>query len=232
MHVKLGRFVEPMENDKLIQTTLAHEFWRCTQAFHEFAYLIAILPDNSTKLQRLECYNAYVDFLSHLYEFYVGLMKTDNRYKVDANKGGTHIDAIFNAEVAKLFRNRKNRLLHGYKDSMGHRIDFYDCEIPLEFGKHFRFIRHRRNHADPKRAGDVSLKDFYEKYHKFIIILHEECRWLWQVDENEFDWIEIENFANEVVKSLPPHKKQNPTPQSRTLNLRRAINTLLSPKKK
>jgi hypothetical protein len=203
-----------MDNkEKLLNITLAHEFNRCTKDFESFCFLSATLPDNNTKVRHLDCYNTYVDFLSHLYEFYIGLIKKDSKFKQKGiykdyesfkNKQEHEIiDLIFNEEVGKLFRNRKNRILNGYKDNLGYRIDFYECDIPEKFGEHFRYMRNRRNHVDYRRASnnfDISLKDFFELYHKFILILYYECVWLWHVNEDEFDWLAIDDFASEILK--------------------------------
>ena len=198
---------------QLLNTTLAHEFYRCSDAFDSFCYLIATLPENNTKQRSLDCYNKYVDFLSHLYEFYLPLIKRDVKYKqigvykdYPAFVGKSEheiIDIIFKEEAEKLFRNRRNRILHGYPDNLGHRIDFYDCTVPEDFGKHFRFVRNRRSHVDYRRASndfDISLKDFFEKYHKFVLIMYYECRWNNQVDENTFDWQAIDDFATVILK--------------------------------
>lgn len=201
------------DKSKLMNVTLTHEFLRCTDALNLFAYLIATLPQNDTKRYRLSCFNAYVDFLSHLYEFYLPLIIRGIKFKqqgpyinypaFEGKEKHEIVDIILTEEVQKLFRNRKDRIIKGYKDSLGHNVEFYECEIPQVFGKHFRFIRNRRNHADPKRASndfDISLKDFFINYHKFVLIMHEECRWTAQVDESKFDWKAIDDFASEILK--------------------------------
>lgn len=205
------------EQEELLNTVLTHEFSRCTSSFNLFAYLMATLPKNDTKEKRVECYNAYVDFISHLYEFYVGLIKRDLKFNqtgpykdyppfIGLKKSDEHkkFDIIFNEEVEKLIRNRKQRIKRGIKDNLaGNRAEYYDLTVPPTFGEHFRFIRNRTNHTDFKRASgqfDISLKDFFLNYHRFIVILYDECRWLWQVDENTFDWRDIDNFASEILK--------------------------------
>jgi hypothetical protein len=203
----------PENETTLFRTVCAHEFFRCREAFDSFRYLMVTLPENDTKRWRLNCYNTYVDFLSHLYEFYLGFIERGSQLKQQGlynkyppfkdKKEYEKIDIIFNEEVAKLFRNGKDRLINGYKDTLGYREDFYSCEIPKKFGEHFRHMRNRRNHTNFKRASndfDISLKDFFETYHKFIVILYEESRWLWQVDENEFEWEAIDDFASEIFK--------------------------------
>jgi hypothetical protein len=205
------------KEEELLRTVLTHEFTRCTSSFNLFAYLMATLPKQDTKKRRVECYNAYVDFVSHLYEFYIGLIEREPKFNQTGpyknyppfngfKKSDKHkkFDIILNEEVEKLIRNRKQRIKRGTVDNLaGNRIDYYDCKVPSLFGEHFRFIRNRTNHTDFKRASgqhDISLKDFFLNYHKFIIILYDECRWLWQVDENAFDWKDIDNFASEILK--------------------------------
>lgn len=199
---------------ELLKITLTHEFYRCTQAFNEFCSLVASLSPSSSTNDRIDCYNSYVDFLSHLYEFYIGLIKRDSKFQqkgvyenyefFQGKECHEKLDIIFNEEISKLFRNRKNRIIRGQEDSLGHRIDCYEDVIPKQFGKHFRCMRNRRNHTDFRRASrhyDISIKDFFNSYHKYILILYEECRWLWQLDETKFDCKEIDEFAASFVNN-------------------------------
>lgn len=206
-----------MQNqEELLRTTLAHEFYRCTKAFNTFAYLMAVLPQNNTKEARLECYGCYVDFLAHLYEFYKGNIVRSSIYKQTGpykdyplfnglkTKGNESkiLDIIFNDELQKLCRNRKARFLRGHEDPFTRDAKYYDQAIPKEFGSHFRLIRNLRNHTDYRRASNesISLKDFFNSYHKFILILYVECLWTWQIDVNTYDWKEIDDFASKILE--------------------------------
>jgi hypothetical protein len=199
--------------DKLLNVTLAHEFYRCSQAFDNFVFSAARLNKNGAKKQRIDCYNFYVDFLSHLYEFYIGLIDDQIKPKKGTihkifnpnNDRETHeiIDNIFCLELEKLFRNRKNRILNGFKDNLSYNQSFYDTEIPEKFGEHFRLVRNRRNHTNYKRASndfDISLNIFFEKYHTFVVIMYYECKWIWEVDVEKYSWEAIEEFAIEINK--------------------------------
>ena len=205
------------EKEELLKTVLSHEFSRCTNSFNLFANLMATLPKQDTKKRRVDCYNAYVDFVSHLYEFYKGLIVRDAKFKqtgvykdypsfkgLTKNDEHKKFDIIFNEEVEKLIRHRKQSIKRGNSDNLaGNRIDYYDFKVPQVFGEHFRFIRNRTSHTDYKRASgqhDISLKDFFLNYHKFILILYDACRGGWQVDENTFDLKDIDNFASEILK--------------------------------
>lgn len=194
----------------LLQKTLAHEFYRCMDAYISFNYYLSNPSGIESKRNSILCYNSYSDFLAHLYEFYIkqiernsvfqeiGIYKDYVSFKCKGKLKKT--DILLKEEVEKQLRHRKNRILNGYQDNLGLDISFYDQAVPNQIGKHLSYIRHRRNHVDSKRVYDnkISLSIFYRKYHNFMVILFEEQRWLWHVDEESFDWKDIEDFAKEI----------------------------------
>lgn len=199
--------------DKLLNITLTHEFYRCTKAFENFCNQAVYLKSNPTKSDRIDCYNSYVDFLSHLYEFYSSFIKNE----LKKNKSKTYEihnlynvkeqhemhDIILNDELKKLLRNRKNRIANGFEDNLTKTLDFYNHDFPEKFAEHFRYIRNRRNHSDYRRASDnhdISLKDFFNLYHSYILIMYHETKWLWSVDIEKYEWNGIEEFATEILK--------------------------------
>ncbi len=197
------------EKQALVTKALAHEFYRCTDSFISFNYYLD-RKDLKSKRNRILCYNSYVDFLAHLYEFYIKIIEKSSifqetgiyeNYPSFEDIGNLKkTDIILAEEVAKLMRNRKNRIVHGYKDNLGLDISFYDQKVPKEFGEHFRFTRNRRNHVDRKHVIDseISLTDFYRKYHDFVVILFKEAFWVWDISDDNFDLKEIESFATEI----------------------------------
>ena len=200
------------DKDELARKTQSHEFYRCTDSFISFNYHLK--KELNSKKSRILCYNAYTDFLAHLYKFYLkgiekalqsdetGFYKNYASFKNLGNLKRT--DIILKEEVEKLMRNRKNRILRGYVDNLSFDISFYEQTVPKEFGQHLRFIRNRRNHVDSRRLinSDISLVDFYKKYHNFVVILYKEAFWLWNNinddDDDSFDLKEVENFAKEI----------------------------------
>jgi hypothetical protein len=199
--------------DKLQNITLVHEFYRCSKAFKNFCNQAINLKSNPTKSDSIDCYNSYVDFLSHLYEFYLYFVKYELKNIKSINyetlglndKMGDYekFDKFLNYELIKLLRNRKNRLLNGLEDNLAMRIEFYNEKFPEKFAEHFRYIRNRRNHTNYKRASDnhdISLKDFFKLYHGYILILYTESRWLWEVDVEKYEWNGIQEFAIEILK--------------------------------
>ncbi|GAB7087551.1 hypothetical protein [Marinifilum fragile] len=194
----------------LVQKALDHEYYRCMDAYISFNYYLSNPSGKDIKRNRILCYNSYSDFLAHLYEFYIKMIERSSifqetgiyeNYESFKCKGSLKkTDIIIKEEVEKLLRNRKNRIENGYKDNLGFDIVFYDQKVPKEIGQHLSYMRHRRNHVDSKRISDdkMSLATFYRKYHNFMVILFEELRWIWQVDEESFYWVDIEEFAKEI----------------------------------
>ena len=199
--------------DKLLNITLTHEFHRCSKAFENFCNQAVYLKSNPSKSDRIDCYNSYVDFLSHLYEFYSSFIENELKsnklrtYEIhelnSVMKDHEKHDKILNNELKKLLRNRKNRIVNGFVDNLTMTMDFYNVKFPEKFAEHFRYIRNRRNHSDFRRASDnhdISLKDFFKLYHGYILIMYHETKWLWNVDIEKYEWNGIEEFATEILK--------------------------------
>lgn len=199
--------------EKNLNIVLAHEFYRCSFAYKNFIYLLVTMKKNSKIQDKINCYNFYTDFLSHFYEFYIGLIedqikpsvkKNDELYNPkSSNYKQKHqiTDNILQLELEKLLRNRKNRLLQGYKDDLNLQVSFYDNQVPKDFGKHFRIMRNRRNHLDQRRVSfkdEITLSEFYKKYSTYMIVMYKETEWLWKVDIEDYDWKMISDFSTEI----------------------------------
>jgi hypothetical protein len=160
-----------------------------------------ILGGNTDRKISIAGYNAYSDFVAHLYEFYLGCIKRDGRFP--RNVSGKAVDAILNAEVKKLLKIRRDRIIRGDAPSYENHISSYEVEVPEEFGSLFRSVRNIRSHAIAKRS-EFDLADFYLKYHRFIYLLFEEPQWLWNIEQvPEHDWLAIEKFAKAISVKNP-----------------------------
>ncbi|BCM24749.1 hypothetical protein [Methyloradius palustris] len=187
-----------MQNE-LLTNALAHEFQRCRDAFNLFAGLHLILATgNQDKKIAIASYNAYSDFVSHLYEFYLGCIRRDGRFPKHIK--GAAVDKVLNNEVKKLLNIRRDRILRGDAPSYENDISTYQVEVPEEFGLQFRSVRNIRSHASSDRS-QFNLAIFYFKYHKFIYLLFEEPHWLWDIDKfPEHNWYAIEEFSKTIVR--------------------------------
>lgn len=184
---------------------LAHEYFRCDQAFLDFAELsVANIGGKSDKRVRLGMFDAYSRFLHHLYEFYFGISKLANNRERAANG----IDTLIQCEVQRIMRLRAERIRRGSAASHENEPSYYEQPIPEDFAAHLRQARNRVAHADAKRAGgngSMTLPDFYRAYHRYALLLYEEAEWLWKVDPEHYDWGEIEAFETAVHTSKNEH---------------------------
>lgn len=184
--------------DTLLTNALAHEFQRCRDTFALFTALhFLILSGNDERNIAIASYNTYSDFISHLYEFYLGCIKRDGRF--GRKPLGKAVDTAMNAEVTKLLKLRRDRIIRGDAPSYENHTSHYEVKVPDEFGTMFRSVRNIRSHAIAERS-EFDLADFYHKYHRFIILLFDEPQYLWNAEElPEHDWLAIERFAGAIT---------------------------------
>lgn len=189
-------------NELYFSTVLAHELKRAKDAFNAFTQTASVrrlAADN--KELAIKSYENYSDFVAHLYEFYVGCIYLNDRYPKKPNYD--QLDRIFTEEAERYLHLRRQRIDKGYAPSWENARSHYEVIVPESFGKHWRFVRNRRNHASERRftGEDITLSDFYEKYHRFIYLFYEEPQWLWIVEDVEsYDWGDIEKF-NSIVRT-------------------------------
>jgi hypothetical protein len=141
----------------------------------------------------ISCYNAYVDFIAHLYEFCLGCIRRDERFP--NNVSGQGVDSIVNAEVEKLLKIRRDSIVRGDAPPYENHISYYEVQVPKEFGAEFRAVRNIRSHVGEARS-HFDLASFYIKYHRFAYLLFESSHWLWRMEKfPDHDWQAIERFA-------------------------------------
>lgn len=95
---------------KMERLVLAHEYFRCDQAFLDFAELSVVnIGGKSEKRLRLKMFDAYSRFLHHLYEFYLGISKL--QHNRERASGG--IDTLVKDEIERIMRVRAERIRQG-----------------------------------------------------------------------------------------------------------------------
>ncbi|HTZ21348.1 MAG TPA: hypothetical protein VMC06_10740 [Opitutaceae bacterium] len=150
----------------------AHESWLCRDAFHRFqiegkrqiiANTFRLEP---TRESNIAAYSAYADFIQHLHGTYMVLfeMEVYHGHIVAPKKGKEHVSQdnfLLNEADRRQDKNSK-------------------VPVPKELGNDIRDIRNRTNHVghkrtDPKAAGQITLQEFYRKYHHpFVEVLYEQ----------------------------------------------------------
>lgn len=135
-----------------LQRVLVHEFFKCDQAFLDFADFSAVnFGGRTDKRLLLAMFDAYARFPHHLYEFYLGNIKRER------GRLGTvpheECDRILQAEAEKLMRIRRERILTGDAPRWENHVSYYESPVPSDFACDFRQARNRVAHADYRRAG-------------------------------------------------------------------------------
>ena len=185
-----------------LDATLIHELWCCRREFDSFINYSALLIFNKSinKEDRVLAFTSYGNFIRHLYSFYEGVIlhkNADLLKKYSGNKESEKKDEILNDEVKKLIRNKVMRYKAKPELNIREIEHLTKTDVPLDFGKHFRLMRNRFSHVDEKRVNkeEISLTEFFDLYHKYLILLLESSSFSWgkEVIENT-NLAEIENF--------------------------------------
>ncbi|WP_274307015.1 hypothetical protein [Solibacillus daqui] len=65
---------------------------------------------------------------------------------------------------------------------------YYQEDCPIYFATDFRQIRNSLSHADYRRINGgnrITLSEFYKQYHKYIMLLYQNGRELWSIQNIE-----------------------------------------------
>jgi len=201
--------VSKMNNYKDIEVALSHEFWCCQREFESFVHhAVLLFSMDNEKNVRIQAFTAYGNFIRHLYTFYEGMIKYRNANLLDGAKGqaiGKKISKLMNEEVKKLIRNKA--LVYNSSPELDSRemMNLVESEVPEQFGTDFRQMRNRFSHAATSRINrkEVTLSDFYNRYHRYMMLLYQTCSFTWNIEKvDQYDWLEIDNFLK-VIKSNP-----------------------------
>ena len=187
-----------------LSLALLHEFRRASIALKEFSVLApGLIGDKADIQHRLATYDSYGRFIHHLFEFYKGCAASDGSKYV--NLIGCKLDRVIQPEVEKLMKHRADRIARGDGASWDNHESYYREPVPEKFAEDFRSVRNQLAHVTISRAISssaeaVSLPTFYERYHRFALLLHEEACLLWNSqNEDSVDWEEIGRFQDVIM---------------------------------
>jgi len=182
-------------------TTLVHELYRCKDSFELFVfYADQLIIAGRTKERSYRAYNAYADFIHHLYEFIQGCLVRDAGNTFITKKKGKEKNAILDYYVM----HHAQRVMNQYRDAIKrgsapdwvNDISFYDVTVPEEFAKDFRRYRNKVvGHVAYERSSKLSLTNFYNKYHKFLYYLYIDSMQAWGNHDEFPDLKEITDFT-------------------------------------
>ncbi|MCT7604406.1 hypothetical protein N5U17_09170 [Aliarcobacter butzleri] len=187
--------------DDNLCTALTHEYYRCNDSFNQFSfYSNLMIFQGETPEISYKAYNAYSDFIHHLYEFYVGCFSRDilnteiiNNKKVKAKL----IDNYITRHTQRILNNYKDMIINGIAPSWINGLNYYNVEVPTNFASNFRTYRNKiSGHVSYKRSSELSLSEFYKKYHKFLYLLYYDAKHWWGNKNEKFpDLKEITEFT-------------------------------------
>lgn len=181
---------------------LSHEYFRCDDSFKQFCFFAEkMIMQGENREISYRTYNAYADFIHHLYEFYLGCHARDNKNTNITNKRGEERTRIIEGYIL----NHAQRIMNGFRDLINNGtapdwvndISYYDVTVPDEFAKDFREYRNKVcGHVAFERSSELSLSEFYQKYHKYLYSMYRDAMYCWGNHGEEFpDLKEITAFT-------------------------------------
>lgn len=181
---------------------LTHEFFRCNDSFNQFSHYaeIMILKGHSKEIS-YRAYNAYANFIHHLYEFLMGCHARDAGNTNITNKKGKErisiIEGYIMHHVQRVMNQYCDAIKKGTAPKWVNDFEYYDVTVPVNFAKDFREYRNKVcGHVAFERASKLNLSDFYQKYHKFLYYIYKDSIYWWGEKESEFpDLKDITNFS-------------------------------------
>jgi hypothetical protein len=184
------------ENQSFIEA-MSHEFSLCEKSFDEFLILAGTNIQGVSDYVVLErLYTAYANFIVHLYEFYVSCFKRDFGKTDDIHY--TTLDLLFTKAVEKLMNNMCFLIEHKKAPSWANDLSYYKEPVPQDLGEKFRAARNNSSHVDLRRVSGgnrLTLKEFMDKYHKFIYFLYDSARYSWSnKGKNPYELSHIKEF--------------------------------------
>ena len=203
------KFVGGDETDRKHCIALKHEALRCQEAFQEFARLgTQLIMIGKDRRLAFRMYNAYARFVLHLYEFMVGAMVRDHHDTQIASGPGGYLKAerYLAGHAQRLLTNRREAIINGTAPSWENALSAYPETVPASFAADFRHCRNKAlGHVDHERA-QLSLSEFYVKYHLFLYLLYYDVMSWWGRQGDELpDLQEITDFTI-ALKAQPPAK--------------------------
>jgi hypothetical protein len=182
-------------------TVLKHEFYRCQDSFKQFEFFgQKLILKGKTRERSYRAYNAYVDFIHHLYEFMLGCHARDAGNTKITNKKGEErtkiIEAYITHHAQRVMDQYTDAIKRGIAPDWVNDISYYDVTVPAAFAKDFREYRNTVvGHVAHERSSKLSLTDFYHKYHNFMYYLYRDSIYFWGKREEFPDLKEITDFS-------------------------------------
>jgi hypothetical protein len=188
---------------------LTHEALRCEEAFKDFEVLaIQSIVVGENRALAFKMYNSYARFIHHLYEFMAGAYVREQHDTTAAGGKNAYlnIERYVSHHTRRILTNRREAIKNGTAPTWEGALSAYPEKIPAEFARDFRSCRNRAlGHVRHERA-ELSLSDFYDRYHMYLYLLYRDVLGWWGLRDKHFpDLKEITDFTVAVRNQPPPH---------------------------
>lgn len=178
------RFELGDETDRKLVQALQHEFLRCRDAFDDFlAYAPELVTGAGSRRSSYAGYNAYARLVHHLYEFLMGC--ASRRQRDTRPLRAEQADALVTDHLQRILNARRAAILAGRAPPWENGLEAYPDTVPAAFASALR--RHRnitQAHVAPNRS-TLNLSEFYESYHRFIVMLLQDASFAWGAGEGD-----------------------------------------------
>lgn len=181
------------DTDAMLVRSISDEMHKCERAWRRFEALAGPNIHGIGGFQK-PTHDAYVDFLHHLYEFYVAAMIRDAKdeswaSKITGRKPEEARDERLSVEALRCVKSKIYSIEIKYAPRYENDISYYQKLLSLlqdsagqlapNFGQAFRRVRnHHAGHATTDR-GEISVLDFFNKYHPLVYLLFQNA-WSWR----------------------------------------------------
>ncbi len=178
----MAMFKNPEQDSDLI-VTIHHECFLMKCSFDEFVELAEKQICNELDgVEKVRLFSSYSSFLHHLYEFCVAcfMREQGSDEGFSGRPGALKKDGLFLAETNRVFQGIHHRVKARQGFGWENEAEYYDIQVPADFGSKFRQVRNSTAHAITERSsGGVDLSEFYENYHMYIMELYRSAYGYW-----------------------------------------------------
>lgn len=201
------------EIDRQHCAALVHEYHRCKDAFDAFAALAeGIILRGASRHDAYRAYNAYSDFILHLYEFLVAAHARDlgvTEITVPKpQKKHELIDRLIQSTTARMVQRKIDSIERCIAPEWENHISVYQkmLPVPQDFAQKFRRIRNKiGGHVSYERIKNIDLTRYYEENHGYLYLLYRECGDFWSRRGEEFPDLEIiTDFFGAISRQMRP----------------------------
>ncbi len=209
------KFQAGSQTDTDLVRGIQHEFLRCDDAFASFrATAGSVIMDGQTPERSYAAYNAYSQFVFHLYEFMMGCFARDvGDTAVTKSKGprgqrpADMCDYYVTRHTQRILRQTREAIVNGTAPSWENALSAYPVEVPDGFAVAFRHVRNKAiGHVSPIRA-TLDLTAFYTAHHLMLVLLWRDARDWWGLNGKPMPNLDqVTAFMSAVVarEAAPP----------------------------